>query len=102
MRRWFVLACIALLGLSACEQTPAPVQTPPPSVNTPAVDSTPLPTVLPPTPTVKPVAQVLRQHITAEPDLIDPQRAETAEEIDVVMKVFGNLLAFDALGALTP
>lgn len=106
MRRWIGILFIALLCLAGCDQNTTPAPTQLPSVSTlPAGGTTPqvsLPTAVPPTPTVKPVLQILRLHITAEPDLIDPQRAESAEEIGVVMKVFGNLLTFDASGALVP
>ena len=106
MRRLFLLVFIALSCLSACDQNAAPEQTPPLAANTPAASGTTpqaqASTAVPPAPTTKPVPQVLRLHITAEPDVIDPQRAESADEIDVVLKVFSNLLAFDASGRLVP
>jgi oligopeptide transport system substrate-binding protein len=102
MRRLLFLALIGLIFVSACEQNAAPEQTPLPPGTPAANGGTPQAPVPTPAPTPKPVRQVLRLHISAEPDVIDPQRAESLDEIDVVMKVFGNLLAFNASGGLVP
>src|SRR5690349_4779413 len=98
MRRLLLWVFVGLCLLTACDLNAAPEQTPQPPPPTPEPTSTPLP----PTPTPKPVHQVLRLHIDSEPDIIDPQRAESFDEIDVAMKVFSNLLAFDAEGTLVP
>jgi oligopeptide transport system substrate-binding protein len=46
--------------------------------------------------------QVLRLGLGAGPELIDPQKVAYAAEAAVVMRVFSNLLAFDAGGNLIP
>src|SRR5205807_2598484 len=94
---------LAALLLSACDLNLSPAPTGPPNEST----GTPVPAVATaiaaPSPTpLPPIRQVLRLHIVAEPDVIDPQLVEAQAEIDVALKVFANLLAFDALGNLVP
>ncbi|MGI8424047.1 MAG: peptide ABC transporter substrate-binding protein [Chloroflexota bacterium] len=45
---------------------------------------------------------MLRLALGGEPETLDPARVSFVDEIGVVMRVFANLLAFDAKGALVP
>ncbi len=44
----------------------------------------------------------LRLNLGSEPDSIDPQKASFVHEIEVIMRVFRNLLQFDANGNIIP
>src|SRR5688500_3676659 len=46
--------------------------------------------------------QILRLALGGEPETLDPARVSFLDEIGVVMRVFSNLLAFDAGGVLVP
>ena len=56
-------------------------------------------------PTVAPAASIkdaLKLNLGSEPDTIDPQKASFVGEIEVIMRVFSNLLTFDSAGNLVP
>lgn len=46
--------------------------------------------------------QILRLALGGDPETLDPARVTYVDEIGVVMRVFSNLLALDARGALVP
>ncbi|MBI1800854.1 MAG: peptide ABC transporter substrate-binding protein [Chloroflexi bacterium] len=100
-----LLLVVTMLALAACGATATPEPTKPPAVQataTPLPPPPPTATPVPPTATPKPVPQVLRLNAGSEPDTIDPQKASFVGEIDVIMKVFSNLLTFDSAGKLIP
>lgn len=93
------LSLILLLGGAACATAPIPTYGPSPtataaptsSVSTPA--STAIPSKRP---------KILRIDLSARPDLLDPQRASTSEEIAVLQLAYEGLTRVDEQGHVVP
>jgi len=101
------LFVIASMVLAACgaepTATPVPTKAPPTATPVPAKPTEPPKPTVPPTATPVPLAdkQVLR-FVSGEPDTIDPQKASFVGEIEVIMRVFSNMMTFNKDGKLVP
>ncbi len=110
MKKISVLLLVGLLALLAACGTPAttapattaPVNTSAPVATTGAPPAAATNTAAPVATAVPAAKQILRLNLGSEPDTIDPQKASFVGEIDVIMKVFSNLLTFDSSGNLIP
>jgi oligopeptide transport system substrate-binding protein len=92
MRRYWLILFLTIL-LTACESQPTTTTTTP---------ATPIPTPTKPGPTPIPRPQVLRINLGARPDLLDPQRASTHNEIAVLQLAYEGLTRLDEKGKVLP
>ncbi len=60
------------------------------------------PTAKPTAPPATSIKDALKLNLGNEPDTIDPQKASFVAEIEIIMRVFSNLLTFDSAGKLVP
>lgn len=110
MKGQLTLVSLLLLAmmLASCEQiappavpTPIPSSTPQPATNTPeAPTSTPVPTV-PPSPTPIP-PKILRIGHLRFPSTLDPHRASSRDEVEVLRFIYEGLVGIDEKGNLIP
>lgn len=102
--RMIVLAGAFAFVATACGPVPTTVFTPTPTASaTPTRPATPTPTRSPlPTSTPVPPPRVLRIGLTAYPNVLDPQKAASGIEIEVLRLLYEGLVTVDEKGNVLP
>lgn len=97
MPKWFFVFLLALT-LTACDAAASVPLTASPTPGLPAATKPPAPTATP----ALPRPRVLRINLSGRPDLLDPQRASTSNEIAILQLMYEGLTRVDEKGRVSP